>query len=383
METKFKVRVADFLQCLQMGSSCSIANGTLPIYEKTLIEFNFVSGEVITRSYNGSTGITCKSNCIEDSSLFDTSDLKILVDSKPFLSAFREINSDAIVNISCNENNIVIKHSHGYFDFPTYDSKEFVSSDAWDLNDDVYYLPRIEFMEMIQEASKFTSNDTLILQMCGVFLFAGDGEFGVCGTNSRALYCNSLQIDSLVGMERKTCIIPNISIPTIIKCLGCPNDETIEVRFRGNNIIVVSGNVIVVSYLTEGRFPPYEKIIPQQHLHKFSANIKDVQSSLRRALVCGNQGTRMVVLGFDGMSNRCDVRCEDLDFSRKTEDSFIIQGSTSNITLGCNGDKLKDCISVFSDENVIFLLTQANSAILIKQENNPNKNVLVMPLRID
>lgn len=172
-------------------------------------------------------------------------------------------------------------------------------------------------------------------------------------------------------------ILPRKTVNELIKLLT-ETEEKITFELAENQVRVTSSNIILISKVIDGKFPDYERVIPN-YINQLTLNRIEILQALQRAAILSNEKFRGVRFVLTEKNLR--IISNNSEQEEAQEDMEInYQGIALDI--GFNVNYLMDGLNSATTETVIFSFGDANSSILITIPNNEEFKYVVMPMRI-
>lgn len=357
----------DFLQSLQLGSSFSGKNKSLYALDFTRLVFKGTTCRIT--SNDGEMAITT-SHHIEST---NNEDVEYYVDAKTLINALRSIKEE-YVTLDFDEKYCIIEHKRGKFEVP-YGDVDVYPVPSMDKEPTTVVVSSEKLFNWLKEARQFVANDELRPVMCGVYIYIKDNSIGVCASDGSRLYtdCDDFESDREVDA-----ILSAKAITTILDMIN-DTDETM-IYFGERNVAFRAGDTSVMCRKIDGRFPNFNSVIPKAYKFNVSCNKEEFTESLSRCLIMANNNS-LIKMTLENCLMK--LVAEDLDFSKKGEDFVDITHHTmtdSQFEIGFKGTFAKTCLEAISSENVTLELTEASRAIVMKDSDNVNKVILLMPM---
>lgn len=152
------------------------------------------------------------------------------------------------------------------------------------------------------------------------------------------------------------------------------DDTKIGLRFESTE---------VVSRLIEGPYPDYEKVIPAEINNFLTVNREELTAAVRRMLIFTNQVTRQIKLAL-GKKNLELYSTSPEGEEAQEEVSYTYQGDGFEVAY--NGSYLLDVLRHISSDDVVFEITGALSAALLRgagDRDRQDRLYLLMPILLD
>ncbi|MDI6840215.1 MAG: DNA polymerase III subunit beta [bacterium] len=156
----------------------------------------------------------------------------------------------------------------------------------------------------------------------------------------------------------------------------------IDIVFDENRVGFYSEDMIVVSRLMEGEYPPYETAIPKDNDKLLVVSKDEFISALRRVVVFAPEISRLVKL----KPNPSSLSIETASEIGEAKEEIPCKYEGGELEIGYNGNYLSSILSKIDAVDVHFLLKDPISAALITpavQKEGEEIVYLLMPIRLE
>jgi DNA polymerase-3 subunit beta len=173
-------------------------------------------------------------------------------------------------------------------------------------------------------------------------------------------------------------ILPRKTVLELSRQLA-DNDDPLEITLTTTQARFTFSNIELVSKLIDGKFPDYERVIPQHHTKVIQLSRNTLLHSLLRAAILTNEKFRGVrlVLG-PGSLKIISSNAEQ----EEAQEEIEINYSDEALDVGFNVTYLLDVLNNISNETIELHLADANSSALFVLPGNETFKYVVMPMRI-
>jgi DNA polymerase-3 subunit beta len=138
----------------------------------------------------------------------------------------------------------------------------------------------------------------------------------------------------------------------------------------------------IISRTINEVFPDYESVIPTDNNKILKVDKNTILGAIRRVSIFSNKSTHQVA--FNISKENFFIQTEDPESSSRAKEELIGNYEGEEITIGYNGEYLKDVISHVSGDEIIINLNTPISATLFTGENEEiSKTMLLMPVRLN
>ena len=367
---KVIVNRKEFIQALSLGSSLSGRNKALMALDYTRLVFK--ENKCKITSNDGEMAITTTYTTSDYMMGEDT----VYIEAKTMLNALKSIKEEEVA-IDFDEKSCVIKHNRGVFNIP-YGYVDAYPIPQMDKDSTILSVESETLFNWMKDARRFVAYDQLRPVMNGVYLFVRDNTIGVCASDGHRLYSDSKPYDSDANVDA---ILSSKAISTLLDTIN--NTESTTIYFGERNVAFKAGDTSIMCRKIDGRYPNFKSVIPQSHNFSIECNKEDFVESISRCLIMANQSSliRMTI----STENQMELVTEDIDFSRKGQEFIDVENNTlknGKLEIGFKGTFANVCMSAISSDKVRLELTDASRAIVMKDLDNEDKTLLLMPMAI-
>ncbi len=252
-----------------------------------------------------------------------------------------------------------------------------------------YNLPAADLKKALQQVCFSASVSESRPELCGVAcFFKTDGDAkGVtfAATDSYRLSECRLPLSG-DSQGESISIVPSRSMQEISRIISGYKDDIqgaqeVSLSFTDNQLVMSYGSVELVTRLLEGKFPPYQDIIPKTFNTQAVLPRDEFLKAVRAASLFSRQGLFDVHISFDAEKGLCTVDSADQG-TGKTKDKIFGSVEGIGVTVTLNYRYVMDGVSVITSPNIRLCLVDGSSPVLILPEPaEEGFRYLVMPIR--
>ena len=372
---QIKINTKDFANALNIGGSMAGRAKGFPILDYAEVKINGDNSCTIL-SYDGEIAIFKKAK-IE----YSGEAQPFCVNPKDLINILKNI-KDEYSYLNIENGNCEVNHNNGKISIPYLGIEDFPvierESDSVSI-----HVESSELYDEITNTTPFIVDDTLRPALSGIN-FAVKGEsLQLSATDSHVLYCNNIHVTNPNNEEVEAIV----SIRAIRGILGVINrTEKTKISFGQNNICFISDGAMLLCRRIVGKFPNVQSVIPTSNKVILELSREEFTCAINRAILASNNATQC--LKFTIGDNALTVSSEDTADNKRCEEKCVCNISSADgnevekFTFAVKGTNLLTCIGAIDNDNIMLLLKDNRSAILLKDSNNENKSVLTMPLAV-
>ena len=209
----------------------------------------------------------------------------------------------------------------------------------------------------------------------GVLLIVDGAFLKLVATDGHRLAFTSTRLDK--EYQKREVILPRKTVNELVKLLS-ESEEKIIFDLAEKQVRITFSDVILISKIIDGKFPDYERVVPN-YINHLTLDRVVILQALQRAAILSNEkfrGVRFVLteknLRIISSNSEQEEALEDMETD--------YHGPALDI--GFNVNYLLDGLNSTSAQSVIFSFGDPNSSILITEPGNNEFKYVVMPMRI-
>jgi DNA polymerase-3 subunit beta len=302
-------------------------------------------------------------------------DTAITVAAKKLQEILKGLPEGSKVTLDIYENRLLVKANKSKFTLQTLPAQNF---------------PKV--LEQLEQAVKFQIEQNKLKKLLGMVQYAMaqqdiryylngvllviDGNFlKLIATDGHRLAYIITKLDQ--EYPKREIILPRKTVNELIKLLT-ETEEKITFELAENQVRMTFSDIILTSKVIDGKFPDYERVIPN-YTNQLTLNRIEILQALQRAAILSNEKFRGVRFVLTEKNLR--IISNNSEQEEAQEDMEIdYQGITLDV--GFNVNYLMDGLNNAATQTVIFSFGDANSSILITIPGNEEFKYVVMPMRI-
>ena len=294
----------------------------------------------------------------------DTVDGKATVNGSNLLGIIKRLKNEDII-IETSNNNLVIKQNKSTFKLPTYDAEEFPSLNKSE-NLKELSMSTINFINSIRKITPAIDNNNPKFELNGALLDIKNQKINFVSTDTRRLAVSHLQ--NITNQETQF-IIPKKAIIEIQKLFL---DEA-KISYDDTYLVISNDNTKFSTKLINGKFPDYEKIIPNTLKYNFPLPKNMLVESIK-----------LVTSLFSNIKitfNSTSILFESLDEDSESKTQIDIDlNIEKEFYLAVNAKYLLDFLSMSNNEKIKIGFNESNLPFLLEDDKF---FTIVMPIVLE
>ena len=366
-----KIEKETLLKPLQIVVGIVERKQTMPILSNVLIEKE--SGKIFFTSTDLEIQMTTSIEVDDDEE--DKSYYAITVAGKKFQEILRILPDHSRISIEVKDNKAQIKSNKSRFNLQSLPAVDFPKLNDQRHDAKTITISQLALKNLLCSVQFAMAQQDVRYYLNGVLFVIEDNLFRAVATDGHRLAYNAITLD--VSLEKCEIIIPRKAIGELSKLLNDSNDP-IELEFSTQQLKATFSGIELVTKLIEGKFPDYQRVIPN-YINHLSINRTLVLQSLQRAAILSNEKFRGVHFVLTER-NLCIISSNSEQEEAQVEIETDYYGDA--IDIGFNVNYLIDGLNSINTEMAIFSFGSPNSSILITSPEDLTFRYVVMPMRI-
>ena len=375
---KLTIEKEKLLPTLQVVCNIVSRRPTLPIEANLLFE---VTQDTLT--------VTAKNPEIELSSSTEhpADEIgKVTLPARKLLDICRALPVEATIDLDISDDKATLKSGKSKFTLQTLPASDFPSRDVSQSDSDASFtLSESTFSLLLEDTMFSMSNQDVRYYLNGLLLELRKDILRFVATDGHRLAMREAPLEnSTLNLKNSAeallqIIIPRKSVLELARLLDNSGNEEVTLNVNQNQLTVIKAGMQLTSTLIDGKFPDYEKVIPEEVQNQIKVGRDMLQAILTRASILSSEKYKGVRLLFK--SGLLRVLAKNTEAEEAEEETEIIYDG-QEIEMGFNVSYLLDILSALRTEHAVLYLRDQSSSCLICPDDESKCKYVVMPMRL-
>ena len=304
---------------------------------------------------------------------------EVTVPARKMIDICRSLPDGAEIAFQVEGERAVVQSGRSRFTLTTLPAGDYPSSDG--LSDALQMsLPQGDIKTLIDLTQFAMANQDVRYYLNGLLLEIGSEGVSAIATDGHRLAMADLACKTGHAGDVRQIIVPRKAVAELSRLLGHEDGELL-IEIGSNAISVSLGTIQMTSKLIDGRFPDYQKVIPDidEGVRQISVGREAFRQSLARASILSNEKYKAVRLALDTGVIRVMANNPDQE---EAQDELEVDYDGGGLEIGFNVSYLMDALSVLPTDTALVFLTDSSSSCLIRGEGREDCQYVVMPMRL-
>jgi DNA polymerase-3 subunit beta len=300
---------------------------------------------------------------------------EVTVPGRKLLDICRALPEEAEISMNLSGEKLSVKSGRSRFSLMTLPAAEFPTVE--DISAEQSVSVSQENLTKLLEKTHFSmAQQDVRYYLNGLLLETGTNYLRAVATDGHRLALSEVGLDQKDLPEQQV-IVPRKGVLELQRLIGGEGD--LELQFGSNHIRIQLDSIRFTSKLIDGRFPEYERVIPEDTSNQLTADREVFRSALHRTAILSNEkyrGIRLIIKAGSLLLQAHNPEQEE------AEEELEISYSGDDIEIGFNVNYLLDALGAIESEEVTLAVVDGNSSCLLREPGNETTKYVVMPMRL-
>lgn len=245
--------------------------------------------------------------------------------------------------------------------------------------ENTFKVPKKELEAAITQTVFAASTNTSRPVLSGVLFDVKKDVLKVVATDSYRLAEKTIRLKDKTEIEVE-CIVPARTVMELGKILSLSGEKEVEMSVSKNQVLFVIGDIQLMSRLIEGKFPPYEKVVPKETKTKLEVLDEALANVVRRVSLFARENNNSIKLSATNDGKLTVSTDETRVGEEKAELNVKINGENNKIAL--NAQYLLDVLNYIQSDNVLVEIDDKLSPAVVRPAKEKDYVYIIMPLKV-
>jgi len=288
----------------------------------------------------------------------------------------RGLPEGAMLSLESTDGKLLLKSGRSRFSLATLPAEEFpvFSSDGGETQ---LTVTNRELKDLLSRTQFAMAQQDVRYYLNGLMIEIRPNRLRAVATDGHRLAMAELQRE-LPAQKDAQIILPRKTVLELQRLLDNTENE-VKLALTANQIQVELDDVRLTSKLIEGRFPDYERVIPEDSDKILRCERQKVRAALSRAAILSNEKFRGVRLQISDEMLRIQTQNPEQE---EAEEEVEINYNGAPLEIGFNVSYLLDALDAVEGDEFIFKLRGPDASGLIHDAAQASGKFVVMPMRL-
>jgi len=299
------------------------------------------------------------------------------VSARKLLDILRSLPDGVDVSLKVDARRAAIQAGRSRFSLQTLAAEEYPMVSVNDKFGASFSLPQKQLKHLFQMVHFAMAQQDIRYYLNGLLVVTEGAHVRVVATDGHRLaYCEA----GIEGAElaRQEVIIPRKTVLELQRLLA-DSDEPVLIDVSGNQLRFRFGGIEMISKLVEGKFPDYQRVVPQGYTRRATVSREGLAASLARASILTSEKFKGVRLSLS--PGVLKIQTSNAEQEEATEE-IEVEYDGDPLEIGFNVGYLQDVLGNLRSESIHLEFGDSSSSALLTVPGDAAFKYVVMPMRI-
>ncbi len=300
---------------------------------------------------------------------------EVTVPGRKLLDICRALPDSAEVSMSLSGEKLTVKSGRSRFSLMTLPAAEFPTVEDISAEQSIS-IPRATLQKLLDKTHFSMAQQDVRYYLNGLLLETDKRQLRAVATDGHRLALCEVELKQK-GVPEQQVIVPRKGVLELQRLLS--DDGELEILLGSNHVRIQLEGIRFTSKLIDGRFPEYERVIPQDTSNQLTTDRETFRDALHRTAILSNEkyrGIRLIIKEGVLLLQAHNPEQEE------AEEEIEISYSGDDIEIGFNVNYLLDALGAIESDEVELAVVDGNSSCLLREPGNDESKYVVMPMRL-
>ena len=300
---------------------------------------------------------------------------EVTVPGRKLLDICRALPEEASLSIALSGEKLAIRSGRSKFSLTTLPAADFPTIE--DINaGQTIGLPQATLCKLFDKTHFSMAQQDVRYYLNGLLVETDGKHLRAVATDGHRLALCQVELGGKKMPEQQV-IVPRKGVLELQRLMSGEGD--VDLQLGSNHIRIELEGIRFTSKLIDGRFPEYERVIPQDTSNELSADRDLLKGALQRTAILSNEkyrGIRLIIRDSGMVLQAHNPEQEE------AEEELEVNYKGDDIEIGFNVNYLLDALGAIESGEVTLSVVDSNSSCLLREPGNDDCKYVVMPMRL-
>lgn len=296
--------------------------------------------------------------------------------ARKLLDICRTLPENASINLNLGGDRAQVQSGKSRFTLSTLPAREYPLIDMSDVLAE-FTTAQSTLKALLEKTAFAMAQQDVRYYLNGLLLELDQGKIRAVATDGHRLALCDAESDIKLNQPTQI-IIPRKGVLELTRLLK-DDDTEVQIKISSNHIRITHDDLQFTSKLIDGKFPDYDRVIPEQGNSPVLADREALRQSLTRASILSNEKYRGVRILLEKGKLKAIAHNPEQE---EAEEEIEVDYDGAEMEIGFNVSYLLDALGIIKTDKARITINDPNSSCLILAEDSENTKYVVMPMRL-
>lgn len=358
----------DLLSPLLSTGSVVERRQTLPILANMLIRVS--DGKVSFTATDLEVELTTSAEASADN------DVEFTLPARKLIDICKALPDGAAVTLDVASDKATLRSGRGRYTMGILPAQDYPSIEPSAASEE-FTLPEAVLKRLIDKTSFAMAQQDVRYYLNGLLLEINGPRIRAVATDGHRLALCDAAFENPTGADVQV-ILPRKAVIELGRLLN-DSDDDVRLEVSNSHTRIQFRNTLFTTKLIDGRFPDYERVMPNGKVSDLVAEKDVLRQALTRTSILSNEKYRGIRFRLAPGLLHLQAHNPEQD---EAEEELEVDYQGDELNIGFNVGYLLDVLGVIDTEQVNIALIDSNSSTLVTPPNSQECRYVVMPMRL-
>jgi DNA polymerase-3 subunit beta len=299
---------------------------------------------------------------------------EITVPARKLLDICRLLPDRSTISLEVKDNRCTVKSGSSRYSLSTLPADQYPGFDQGtpQLSVDI---PASSLRRALDKTTFATAKNDVRYYLNGLLLDLDGDMLRTVGSDGHRL---AIYEEAYSAPSARQAIVPSKGVQELGRLLD--GVETLELEFSLNTIRASAGAFTFASKLIEGKFPDFQRVMPQDLPRGFRVDVSTFRAALARAALLSNEKYKAISL--EAKDGSVVIKAQNPESEEAEEQVDVEMLVPKSVHFGFNVDYLVDAIEHLDSSKAVLKFTADDKACVVEAPDPDGYRCVVMPMRL-
>lgn len=303
-------------------------------------------------------------------------DVELTLPARKLIDICKALPDGADITLEIDGEKATLRSGRGRYTMGMLPARDYPSIEPA-VASETFRIPETVLKRLIDKTAFAMAHQDVRYYLNGLLLEIRTGRVRTVATDGHRLALCDSAFEAETGTDIQV-ILPRKAVVELGRLLSDSDDE-VEIEVSNSHVRIHIGDTSFTSKLIDGRFPDYERVMPNGETQQLKADRELLKQALTRTSILSNEKYRGIRFRLAKGLLHLQAHNPEQD---EAEEEVEIDYQGGEITIGFNVGYLLDVLGVVGTESVQMSLIDSNSSTLITPDGSDDCRYIIMPMRL-
>ncbi len=367
---KFTVNRETLLRPLQQVTGVVERRQTLPVLSNVLFQVSNQQLEL--------TGTDLEVELVGRIALDGAEPGNITVPARKLMDICRELPENAEIEFGLEEQRLTIQSGRFRSALSTLPASDFPSVDQ-SASEMTLSVDSKSFKRLIDRTSFAMAQQDVRYFLNGLLIQLSGDSVRTVATDGHRLAMSSYQLQNeSEDNSSQQVIVPRKGVLELQRLLNEVSGD-VKITVGSNHLCAEGSEFTLTTKLVDGRFPEYDRVIPNDGDKVVLADRLELRQALNRTAILSNEKYRGIRVNLSSGALQLTANNPEQE---EAEEVVTVDYEGDSLEVGFNVVYLQDVLGVLESDKVKLTLHDANSSALLEEPEDDDSVYVIMPMKL-